>query len=73
MADSEEELIRLITDFTTGKALAKSAIDSNPNHAFYEDMLRTIKHCEDNLVLLNTKLKKLREGKCRGQKGNPGQ
>lgn len=72
MADSEEDIIRRINDFTTGKALAESAINSNPNHAFYEDMLRTIKHCEDNLILLNTELKKLREVKCQGREENPG-
>lgn len=72
MVDSEEDRIRRrITDFTTGRALAQSSL-SNTNHAFYEDLLRVVKHCDKNLVLLKADLKKLQEKKCRAQEENHG-
>lgn len=57
--ESEDEIKSRIVDFESGIRLAHAFL--RPYHTFQDDICRTIKNCEDNLVILKAKLLKIQE------------
>lgn len=61
MARDKSELLSLIADYKTYKALSEASFRNNPNHSFMNDLERIIKMCDEKLIYLYTELKSIEE------------
>jgi len=57
----QAEIESLINEYTMYKSLSEAPLRNSPYHAYYDDLIKTIKMCDEKLTCLYTELKKIKE------------